>query len=262
MNKNFLTIAVIALILIGGGMLYFSAKNSGTSSNATSTVQTTVSTTTSTTVLTQAAAPTAITSSNVSSLDTTAMVIGVITPNGAFTTFWYEYGLTANLGSKTTNQTIGSGFLGIPAPGYITNLTKNTTYYFKIVAENQYGRVAGSEYSFKTTGNNSLPPVGSAPTTKTLSASGISKTTANINGEVTPNKNITQYWFEYGKTAELGSTSALSLAGDGSVKIPVSISLSNLLPGTTYYFRLNALNQFGTINGSILNFKTDASSKK
>jgi len=29
-----------------------------------------------------------------------------------------------------------------------------------------------------------------------------------------------------------------------------------LAPATTYYFRLNAQNSFGTTNGSILNFKT------
>jgi uncharacterized protein YegP (UPF0339 family) len=32
--------------------------------------------------------------------------------------------------------------------------------------------------------------------------------------------------------------------------------VSNLDAATTYYFRLNAQNQFGTVNGSILNFQT------
>src|SRR6185369_5244021 len=37
---------------------------------------------------------------------------------------------------------------------------------------------------------------------------------------------------------------------------PASVSLSNLKPLTKYYFRLNAQNQFGTVNGSILTFTT------
>lgn len=159
------------------------------------------------------------------------------------------------MGSKTSNQTIGSGFVAIQAPGYITNLVKNTTYYFRLVAENQYGKVVGSQYSFKTT-EGTPAPVGNAPTTKTVSASGVSRTTSNLNGEVNPNKASTQYWFEYGKTTELGNTSSFESSGDGNAKISVSISLSNLQPLTTYYFRLNAQNQFGTINGSILSFKT------
>ncbi|MES3004576.1 MAG: hypothetical protein V4690_00515 [Patescibacteria group bacterium] len=78
-----------------------------------------------------------------------------------------------------------------------------------------------------------------------------------MNGEVTPNRVTTQYWFEYGKTTSLGNISAFSSAGDGTARVPVSVSLANLESGTTYYFRLNAQNQYGTVNGTILNFKTD-----
>lgn len=263
MNKNF----VIGLIILAlaGGVLYFMAGSIGTPNVATTTppaVENSNSNNTNTTVTTtttnapQAAAPIAITVSSVSPSDTAAVVLGTVNPKGAFTSYWYEYGNTSNLGSKTSSQTIGSGFLTIEAPGYITDLVKNTTYYFRFVAENKYGRVVGDQYTFKTTEGNP-PPVGSAPTTKTVSASGISRTTANINGEVTPNKTATRYWFEYGKTVEMGNISAISSVGDGSVKVSVSASLSDLDPATTYYFRLNAQNQFGTMNGSILNFKTE-----
>ena len=186
---------------------------------------------------------------------TTVVIGGTVNPKGAFTSYWYEYGKTSDLGTKTSNQTMGSGFVSIQAPAYITDLSKNTTYYFRLVAENQYGKVAGNQYVFQTT-ESTPAPVGNAPTTKTISANNISSTTANINGEVTPNKTETQYWFEYGKTPQLGGTSAFSSAGNGTVKSSVSISLSDLESKTTYYFRLNAQNQFGTINGSILNFKT------
>ena len=150
---------------------------------------------------------------------------------------------------------IGSGYATTQVPSYITELTKNTTYYFRVAAENQYGTNKGTLYTFKTT-EGTPPPVGSAPLSVTTSANGVSRTTANLNGEVTPNKVSTVYWFEYGKTANLGDTTAFVLAGDGSAKIPTSVSVSNLDPDTMYYFRINAQNQFGTVNGSILNFKT------
>lgn len=203
----------------------------------------------------QAGAPIVTTSSNVSPSDTTAIVNGNVNPRGAFTTYWYEYGSTASLGNKTNNQIVGSGFVSISAPGYITGLSKSSPYYFRLVALNQYGTVAGNTHSFNTTTGNPAP-VGNAPTVRSVAASGVSRTTANINGEVAPNKAGTQYWFEYGKTTELGNTSAFSSAGDGSAKTSVSVSLSDLDPLTTYYFRINAQNQFGTVNGSILNFKT------
>lgn len=242
-------------LLLGGIIYYVSGKSNDSGGIATTTPVVVNNGTTGGSTIIKSAAPVVVTSSSVSPTDTTAIVNGNVNPKGALTSYWYEYGTTVELGSKTINQTIGSGFVSTQAPGYITNLVKNTTYYYRLVAENQNGRVTGSQYSFKTTVGTPAP-VGSAPTVKTIQASGVSRTTANINGEVTPNKNTTQYWFEYGKTPELGNTSAFSSAGDGTAKIAASISLSDLDPATTYYFRLNAQNQFGTVNGSILNFKT------
>lgn len=263
MNKNFIiTILIIAVVLIGGGFLYSTMGTTSTSDVATSTSTTVVdngtntnTTNANTTTSPQATAPTVITSSLVIPYDTTAVINGTVNPEGAFTNYWYEYGTTINLGIKTTVQSVGSGFVSIKTPGYITDLAKNTTYYFRLVAENQYGRVVGIQYAFNTTVNNP-PPSGSIPAVKTVSANSIGKITATLRGEVIPNQTETQYWFEYGATPQLGNTSAFSSAGGGDIKVPVSVSLSDLLPLTTYYFRLNAQNKFGTVNGSILNFKT------
>ncbi len=257
MKTNYVVWGIIGLLIIGG--IWYGVSNSGGTSNISTTTPTTVDNTTSNnnTTSTQPVAtqPSVVTSSSVSPSDATAIVNGTVNPKGALTSYWYEYGVSTNLGGKTKTQTIGSGYSSIQAPGYIVGLAKSTTYYFRLVAENQYGRVAGNQFTFATT-DGTPAPVGSAPTTRTLSATGVSRTTANINGEVTPNQASTQYWFEYGKTTDLGNTSAFAGVGDGSSKVAVSISLSDLDPLTTYYFRLNAQNQFGTINGSILSFKT------
>ena len=257
MNNNYIIGIVLLVLLIIGGLWYtFSAKTADTGiATTTTTVLNDNTDNAGNVTLPQATLPIAITNTLVSPSGATAVVNGSVKPNGAFTSYWYEYGVSTDLGSKTANQTMGSGFVSIQAPGYITNLTKNTTYYFKLVAENRYGRVSGNQYSFITT-NGTPAPVGSSPTTKSVPASNVSRTSAKINGEVTPNKSATQYWFEYGKTTDLGNTTAFSSVGDGSAKAPVSASLSDLEPLTTYYFRINAQNQFGTINGSILNFKT------
>ncbi len=199
--------------------------------------------------------PTVTTSQSAFPSDTTVVVSGTITPNGPSTSYWYEFGTVATFGSKTPTQIIGSGFREIPAPLYITGLTKDTAYYYRLVASNEVGTTAGETRTFHTTVGTPAP-VGSVPTLKTLAASGVSRTSANLSGEVTPNKSATQYWFEFGPTQSLGSVSSLQSIGDGSVKVPASFALTNLSPGTSYYFRINAQNQFGTVNGGILNFKT------
>lgn len=201
--------------------------------------------------------PKVMTNSSATPSDTTAVVNGYVNPNGSFTSYWYEFGTSVDLGNKvsTQSQTVGSGFTSVSAPAYLTGLIKDTKYYFRLVAENQNGRIAGMQYAFQTT-SGTPPPVGSAPTTRTLDATKVSKTAANLNGEITPNRASTKYWFEFGQDANLGNTTTVEPLGDGTTKLPISIPISNLTSGATYYFRINAQNQFGTVNGTILTFKT------
>ena len=245
---------VIVLILIAGGVFFYTQGNPSPTASSTPTGGTNGDGTLPPQGRTPGA-PAATTNSNVSPTDTTAVVVGGVIPNGAFTSYWYEYGASNNLGVATAKQNIGSGYVELAAPTYITQLAKDTTYYFRLVAERSIGKSTGAIKTFHSTVGTQAP-VGSIPTTKTLGATAITRTSANINGEVTPNKGATKYWFEYGDTANLGAVSALQSVGDGSVKVSASLALSNLAPATTYYFRLNAQNQFGTTNGAILTFKT------
>lgn len=257
MKTSTLVIGGVVLLVIVGGIFYTSQYMSP-STNATSTASTVsdVSQVQQNNAVTQVpGVPIVTTNSLVAPTDTTAVVTGTVIPMGANTTYWYEYGTIPSFGKKTSNQIVGSGYISIPTPGYITGLTKNTTYYFRLVAENTYGRVFGAQNTVQTTEGNP-PPVGTVPTAKTLAGSGISRTSANLTGTVTPNKAATQYWFEYGKNGTFGNTTALVSVGDGSVTVPASVAVTNLDPSTTYYYRINAQNQFGTVNGAILTFKT------
>lgn len=254
MNKNLLFGGIIAVLIVIGVVVYSSSRVKAPGETATSTPVVTTGG-----AAQKAGIPILVTSSKSIPTDTTAVVTGSVTPNGAFTSYWYEYGNTTNMNSKTPNQSVGSGFVSINSPAYITGLVKDTTYYFRLVAENEFGKVTGTQFSFQTT--HDIPtPIGSIPTIKTLQANTITRTSAKLNGEVNPNKATTQYWFEYGRTANLGNTSAFLWAGEGSSNVSESITLSDLTPDSTYYFRLNAQNQFGTVNGTILNFKTSGPS--
>ncbi|MFA7309784.1 MAG: fibronectin type III domain-containing protein [Candidatus Paceibacterota bacterium] len=265
MNKQTGVIGGIIIIAIIAAFIYITYGSSGLlGNNATSTVSTSTDVTggvtgggTNTGTGTGAipGAPTAATNATVAPTDTTVVITGTVNPDGAITSYWYEFGTTPSLGKKTSTQTVGSGFTAIPTPGYITGLTKSTTYYFRLVAQNAYGKSTGVQHSFTTT-NGTPAPVGSVPAARTLAVSGQTATNAALIGTVNPNKASTQYWFEYGTSASLGNTTPFVSVGNGSVSVDASASVSNLSAGTTYYYRLNAQNQFGTVNGSILTFKT------
>lgn len=253
MNRNLIIGGIIVLAAIIGVIFYATTTVNSPSTTATSTP--TGGTTGQAPVSQQPGAPTVVTSTNTGVSDTTAILTGAVTPNGSFTSYWYEYGTSNSLGSNSSTQTLGSGYSVIQAPAYITGLVKNTTYFYRLVAENQYGTVEGATYSLKTTLN--IPaPLGGTPAAQTSSASSVSRTAADLNGTVSPNRAATTYWFEYGTSANLGSITAFTSAGSGSGSVTASAAINGLNPSTTYYFRLDAQNQFGTVNGAIRTFTT------
>lgn len=86
-----------------------------------------------------------------------------------------------------------------------------------------------------------------------LSFSGVTETEAQLNGSIEPCFLDTSYTFEYTtkqKFDEQGFAGAV-VAGSGqlqagSAPVPVSVELENLVPGTTYRFRLVATNSAGS----------------
>jgi len=96
--------------------------------------------------------PTATTS--IASLVTvsSATLSGSVNPNGASTTAYFKWGTTANLATfnSTSAQSIGSGLTDQTVTASLTNLTSNTQYYFRFVAQNSAGSQEGSIASFTT----------------------------------------------------------------------------------------------------------------
>ena len=96
----------------------------------------------------------------------------------------------------------------------------------------------------------------SSPSVSTGSASSITSTSAKLNGTVNPNGASTSYQLEYGLTNAYGITTSPKSAGSGTAGKAVSVTVSGLIPGTRYHYRLIAQNRFGGANGTDRTFKT------
>jgi hypothetical protein len=94
------------------------------------------------------------------------------------------------------------------------------------------------------------------PTVTTQAASSIATTGATLNGTVNPNGVAATYHFEWGTTTSYGNSTTTQSAGSSGTSVSVSTALAGLTYGTTYHFRLVAVNTNGTINGSDLAFTT------
>jgi phosphodiesterase/alkaline phosphatase D-like protein len=253
MNQNIIIgIVVVLVVLVGGYYVVTSMNAAPGTQTATTTPTTQTATSNPTTVI--AGAPNVVTDTNVEPTNSTAVVTGAVTPNGAPTTYWYEYGQSATLGNKTSSQMIGSGFSTIHSPAYITGLSANTTYYFRLDAQNSFGTVSGNISTFST--NNNPPSQGTPPSASTNAATSLMSTSANLNGHMDPHSSQTTYWFEYGSNPNLGQITTLQSGGGGNSSIAVLAPISGLNPKTMYYFRIDAQNQFGTVNGATQSFTT------
>jgi phosphodiesterase/alkaline phosphatase D-like protein len=96
----------------------------------------------------------------------------------------------------------------------------------------------------------------SSPTVTTGAATNRTDTSVVLNGTVNPNGNTTGYVFDYGLTTGYGLASTAHSAGHGAKPVAVKSTISGLLPGTTYHYRITALNRSGTGTGADRTFTT------
>ena len=201
-------------------------------------------------------APTVVTGASTSVTTNSATLTGTVNPNGAATSYWFEYGTSSvALTSTTGTFSIGSGTSTLSVSAFAGSLTPNTTYFFRIVGSNAIGTTRGSIISLTT-----QAPPSVLPSVTTASPTNVAASAATLNGTVNPNGSSTSYWFEYGTDSALATfaqTPQQSL-GAGLNALDVNWPVPGLSANTTYFFRVAAQNGAGTIKGSILSFTTTA----
>jgi hypothetical protein len=95
-------------------------------------------------------APAATTGDPTAVTRTGATVRGALNPNGAQTTYRFEYGTTAALGSATADVEVEPGTTPVAVTTDLDGLEAGTTYHARLVAENARGASAGEIVTFTT----------------------------------------------------------------------------------------------------------------
>jgi hypothetical protein len=199
--------------------------------------------------------PTASTNAATLIGDNGATLNGTVNPNGADTKYFFEYGASISYGLKTSEASGGSGTTAVEKSQAISGLSPNTTYHYRVVAKNDNPDPAyGADQTFRTTG----PPTVSIGT----AVPDPNGKAATLSATINPNGHGTTYQFEYGKTSSYGSKAPLTPASVGSGTSPVNVNeaLTGLEPGTTYYHRVAATNEAGTVKSEGKTFKTESAS--
>lgn len=95
-----------------------------------------------------------------------------LSPNGADTTYVFDYGLTTSYGQTTPTQDAGSGTSSVTVTAQVTGLLPSTSYHYRIVASNSAGSMASPDST--TTTQTAVTTTTQPPTRKraTVQATG------------------------------------------------------------------------------------------
>ena len=187
------------------------------------------------------APPTASTGSATNVGQSGATVSGTVNPGGQATSYYFEYGPTANYGFETAATSGGSGVTDERVSANLAELASSTTYHYRAVAVSPGGTALGSDQTFTTT---------TPPAVTTGPASQVRKTSAVLNGTVDPKGQATSYYFQYGTSTASGLQNSPTSAGSGTGKVAVHSTITGLTTNTSYHYRLVAQSAGGTSYGA------------
>ncbi len=208
-------------------------------------------------------APIVTTNSATNIDEDSATIRGYVDVQGGSVTRWFEWGEDDNDLDETENI-FGSTTVDGSFSFNLTGLDEDTEYFFRACAENTVTgqEDCGSIEDFTTDEDGSNNDNSEEPDVTTDSATSVGSTSAKLNGNVDPNGDDVEVWFEYAQ----GNSSSCSFSSstnhedgdDDNSDFDISETVSNLQSGTTYCFRAVAENSDGDIDyGNTKTFTTN-----
>ena len=217
-----------------------------------------------------AGAPIATTTNPTSITSSSAVLNGAVKSQGGTSNISFCYGTsnsatdgqltTCTSAAGTPASTSATG--ATPSSASVAGLTAGQTYYYQVVGT-------------KVTGGNTLTSFGEIlsfiasepPMATTASATSVTSSGANLNGVINSKGASTTATFCYSKSATtmddlltpciaIPTASQSPVSGSTTSNTNVSIAVSDLSPGTTYYFQVIGDNRQGTVSGEVMSFVT------
>ena len=98
----------------------------------------------------QSSKPTVTTGGIANLTPSSVTLLGKVAPNGAETTYLFQYGPTTLYGSSTAPAVIAGGAGATNVTANVVGLSPFTTYHYRLVARNRNGTTEGAAKAFKT----------------------------------------------------------------------------------------------------------------
>ncbi len=189
---------------------------------------------------------------------TTAIVQATINTGHAATGYRFQYvtqtefeaaGYSAPSTLSTPEEAVEEG-ASVRVAQTLTGLEPATTYHYRVLVKNGQGEEEGEDQTFTT-----LPLL--PPHAITGPASNVSQNTATLTATIDTQGVQSSYEFDIGPDTSYG-TRIFANAGSTPGPQPFTVTLTGLLAGSTYHYRIIATNIYGTSYGTDEIFTTPA----